>query len=812
MRTSSSDIGRRRSEKSGCPVRPLPASFAFMLLMLILAASPLSAREPSYQARLEPRPRVEVIVKGDPPIILRADDIEGDQVRKLGHFIGNVTITRGAETITADRAVWHEATNTAELSGNIRITAPDFIILASRAVVNMDLNMAKVYEASAFFPDNNYYLNGAVVERLGEKVFQVENGTATTCDGPNPAWTIKAAHLTVTEGGYASATGVTLNTRYFPVLATPYFLFPVKNERQSGLLTPYIGSSSRDGYTVSLPFFWATGENHDLTYTPVWRDKRGLSSTLEGRYHLTEGRGIWQFTYLNDQSPDIFAYKNSALSRETDRRYWLRAQNNWRLADWDINLDLDLVSDPLFLSTYRNGLDGFFRSRNLLTGEFGRTVNEYLDPNRTSTMYAQKTGYDWVFRGTAEYTQDLYSRDNRETLQTLPGLQYNLVSRPLPVGGDSRDLSVNKPRLSMDMRYDNFYRRVNENSPTDEKGSRVVLAPTLEWSTPVAGAATLDVRGELGLNMYGADGHIYTADSSLVDRTRRHDSLDNSVNGSFTASLSTTVGRVYEGGLGKAVATRHQITPTISYNYVEADDQDELPYWDFRDRQLSRRTVRYGFLNTFVSKIPVTGNAENQPDFNYRQFLKIGLWSSYEFADNRRWADDADARYHTTDYYDKGAGPVDLDVEAFFNPYFSLRSIAGVDGRTGEVVSHDLSLRVQDPRGDSLTLTYDYDSPSSVFTRRNINQREYEEIRADLSIVFSPEWLADVSTRYDMREKRTLETNARLLYQAQCYKVGLMYSESENDHSIGLIVDLLGLGAFNGDYNRLASPPGMFYY
>ena len=811
MNQTDLSIARRKGQRPGRLSRFGPG-LALALLMSILAAAPLSAQSAFQKGRLEP-PRVEITVAGDPPITLKANDIEADLNRKLSHFIGNVVITRGAETISADRAIWHEGTNTAELAGNIKIVGADFTILAARAVVNMDLNMAKVYDGQAYFPSQNYYLSGAVVERLGEKTFQMVDGTATTCDGPAPAWTINANRLTVTEGGYATASGVSLSTRYFPVMAVPYFVFPVKNERQSGLLTPYAASSSRDGFTAALPVYWATGENHDLTYTPVWREKRGLSSTLEGRYHLTEGKGLWQFTYLDDRKKDTFEYKNSPGEKEARERYWLRTQNSWHLAGWDLNLDVDLVSDPMFLTTFRNDLDGYFKSSHMFSAEFGRTLNEYLDPLRTSTLYAQKTGYDSVFRGTAEYTEDLYSRDNRESLQRLPAAQYNLVSRALPLGPNTADLSVNRPRLSMGLRYDNFYRRVDQGSPTDEKGHRVVLEPTLEWSAPLAGLATVELSGNLGLNMYDVSGHQYSAGRTVADQSRRRDSRENSVSGSFTASLSTTMGRIYGGGLGEAAATRHQVIPTVSYNYVEADDQDDLPYWDFRDRQLSRRTVRYGVLNTFVSKTPVIDQENSQSGFDYFQFLKIGLWSSYEFADNERWADNADARYYTTDYFDQGTGPVELEAEVFLNPFFSLRAISGMDGRTGKMVSHDLSFRVQDPRGDSFTLTYDYDAPSAAFNRRNnLTQTDYEEVRADLSLVFSPQWLADVSTRYDVRQGRTLETNARLLYQAQCYKAGLLFSDSENDKRVGVIIDLLGLGAFNGEYNHLASPPGMFYY
>ncbi len=757
--------------------------------------------------------QVVVTVDGTPPIVIRADEIESDRNLQLNHFRGRVSITRGEETVTADQAIWNDATNTAEVSGNIRIVTPDFTVLAERAVINLDLQMAKIYDGRAFFPARNYYLSGALIERLGEKTIHIEDGTATTCDGPSPAWTIHADRLTVTEGGYAKASGVSFNTRYAPIFATPYFMFPVKNERQSGFLFPTVANSSRDGFTIGLPIFWATGENHDLTYTPVWRNDRGFSNTLEGRYHLQAGRGIWQITYLDDRKPQYFDYKNETASGVPDReeakdRYWLRAQNSWRFGEWDVNLNLDLASDPLYLAEFRNDIDGFSSSYRLFAQEFGYTVNEYLDPLRSNTLYAQRTGYDSFFRGGVEYTQDLYSRDNHDTIQRLPSLQYNLVSRPLP---ESLGLNLtNLPRVSLGMRYDYFSRLSDDFSATDETGHRMYLNPSLAWSTPLADLATLQLDGDLGLTMYSADGYRPSDNTPAARASARHDGREDRLTGSMTASLSTTLGRVYDGGLKGAVATRHQMTPTVSFTYVGApDDQSKLPYWDPLDRRLPRKAVRYGLLNTFVSKTPTVDENGQPAGYDYFQFLKVGLWSSYEFEDNLEWADKPYARYYTTDYYDRGNGPVELEIETFLNPYFSARLVSAFDGRTGNATSHDLSFRAQDPRGDSLTLTYDYDSPSTALGTGGY--QDYEEVRADLALLFNSEWSADFSTRYDLRAGRSLETHARLIYRAQCYGLGLLYSDTENDRRVGLVVDLLGLGSINYDRSGLASPPQFFY-
>ena len=758
---------------------------------------------------LPQKPQVVVTVEQvDPPIILRADRIESDRNSKLNHFVGRLSISRGTEIITADRALWHDATNTAELAGNIKIVTPDFTIIAQRAVVNMDLRMAKIYDAQAFFPVRNYYFSGAVIERLGEKTLNIKNGTATTCDGPYPAWTIQADDLTVTEGGYATASGVSFNTRYAPIMAVPYFMFPVKNERQSGLLFPGVANSSRDGLTVGLPFFWASGENHDFTYTPVWRTERGLSNTLEGRYHFEHGQGIWQATYLNDHDPQRFYYRNDAKEQTARERYWVRAQNHWNFGEWDVNLNLDLASDPLYLAEFRSDFDGYYKSREAFSKSFGYTVNEYLDPLRSNTFFAQRTGYDTFFRGGVEYTDDLYSKDNHDTIQKLPSLQYNLVSRPLPKAlGRGLGLS-NLPRFSLEMRYDYFDRLSDTFSETDETGHRVRLNPSMFWSSPVGGFANFEMDADLDLTMYGLNG--YRPHDRTVSGAReaaRHDSREDRLTGSVTASLSTTLSKVY-GGFGDAVAVRHQMSPTVSFSYVGAPNQSDLPYWDYYDRRLSRRTVKYGLLNTFVKKTPVVDD-EGLESFDYFQFLKVGLWSSYEFKDNLEWAKKPEARYYSTDYFDRGAGPVELEVEAFFNPYLSARVVSGFDGRTGKVTSHDMSLKVSDKRGDSLTVTYDFDSPSTALGTRNFD--DYEEIRADLALVFNDDWSADFSTRYDVRTGKGLESHARVMYRNQCYALGLLYSDTENDRRVGLVVDLLGFGSLNAGNQSLASAPEFFY-
>ncbi|MDR2353283.1 MAG: hypothetical protein LBF22_09030, partial [Deltaproteobacteria bacterium] len=344
--------------------------------------------------------RVVTLLQGsDPPVQIEADRVNYHQ--EFLEFSGGVIISRGEELLSGDYALYHSASQTAEISGNIRLVTPDFSAVAERVALNMDLELAKIFAGRAYFPSGHYYVSGSVLERQGTETLYVSDGVFTTCDGPAPSWSLTADHLLVNKEGVAESTGVTLRNAYFPMLYFPYLLLPVKRERQSGFLLPQVASSSRDGFMVSIPFFWAIQEDYDLTLLPIYRSKRGLAMTLEGRYNFQVGEGIWIATYLEDRVYHSLTYQSPGGGTKRVRNlFWLRAENNWKIADFDLNLDLDFVSDPLFLYAFRNDPDGFYYSRNLFNNYFGRTVNEELDPQRLSSFFAQTSGPDSYFRVT----------------------------------------------------------------------------------------------------------------------------------------------------------------------------------------------------------------------------------------------------------------------------------------------------------------------------------------------------------------------------------------------------------------------------
>jgi hypothetical protein len=245
----------------------------------------------------------------------------------------------------------------------------------------------------------------------------------------------------------------------------------------------------------------------------------------------------------------------------------------------------------------------------------------------------------------------------------------------------------------------------------------------------------------------------------------------------------------------------------LAFKYADAqEDQGRLPYWDQFDRRLPRRTVRYGLSNSLVAKTPIQPNDPaadrgGEPvaaleDNDYFQFLKFGLWSSYELANNSHMINQPEYdRYYDATYFGRGSGPLEASLEAFLNPYVSAQLISAFNTRTGRAMSHDLSLRLADDRGDWLALTYDYDQPEAQL--KPVYSPGHQEARADLGLRLNSEWSTRLFTRFDLNDHQALESMAMLTYQAQCYGLSLVYAKTYQDHTVGVVFDLMGLGSID---------------
>jgi LPS-assembly protein len=97
----------------------------------------------------------------------------------------------------------------------------------------------------------------------------VQDGTYSTCEGPDPDWYLKASTLRLDSGRDVGTAGKTVI--YFkdvPILGTPALSFSLSGARRSGWLPPSIGFGSKGKAEVMVPYYFNIAPNRDLTLFP----------------------------------------------------------------------------------------------------------------------------------------------------------------------------------------------------------------------------------------------------------------------------------------------------------------------------------------------------------------------------------------------------------------------------------------------------------------------------------------------------------------------------------------------------------------
>lgn len=164
----------------------------------------------------------------------------------------------------------------------------------------------------------------------------------TTCPEGGEDWSMQASSIELETG---KLWGEAYHTRFYvgdvPVFYLPYFVFPVTDQRQSGLLLPEISSSSRNGISYAQPYYWNIAPNYDATFTPRYMSDRGLQIKGRFRYLSEDYQGQLDAEYLpNDR----------ALNNQKSRYFYRIAHNGWLSEQWNMQIDYNHISDNNYIN------------------------------------------------------------------------------------------------------------------------------------------------------------------------------------------------------------------------------------------------------------------------------------------------------------------------------------------------------------------------------------------------------------------------------------------------------------------------------
>jgi LPS-assembly protein len=415
----------------------------------------------------------------------------------------------------------------------------------SGSSASVDQTGGATFEGAQFeLKDRNARGAANRIQVTRDQQLKLEGVRYTTCPLGEEDWVLRADDIDIRQRvGLGFGRGVRLDFKGVPILYTPFISFPVGNQRKSGFLFPTLGTSSRNGTSLAIPWYWNIATNYDATFLPTWYSKRGGKLDSEFRYLTDLGRGTLSAEYLPDDT------------EFGDSRSYLRFVNRSDFTD-SLRLDIDAanVSDSDWFEDFGLGPEG--------------TSISYLDRSASLTYLTQH----WLAVLRAQNFQTI------DDLGIPPEQRPHTMLPQLAVRAAFPDQFANL-QFGLDMELGNFTHNYDDRLTT---GWRMDVAPEIRW--PLRGAGVyLEPAASWRYTSYRLD----DTGPSLLERSPSREAPIASVDG----------GLIFErpaGSRGQRIAT---LEPRFMYLYVPFRDQTDLPVFDTATADLNLvqlfRTNRY---------------------------------------------------------------------------------------------------------------------------------------------------------------------------------------------------------------------------
>lgn len=531
-------------------------SLGFLLLaIMVLAGGPVFAEDATDTST--------------EPVALEAEELEFDQQAGVYQAMGDVLLRQGSQTLAAESLQFNEKTGEAQASGKVRLFDSEAVVTGDALSLNINKDTGSLRNGQIFLPKPNFHVAGSEIEKLGKYQYHIQDATFTTCDGEIPSWKFSARQLDVTVGGYAWAKHVFFHLYDVPVLYLPMMGYPVKVERESGLLMPRYGQSDKRGTELSLVYYQVIDRHMDATFYLDYFSKLGVGKGLEYRYFLG-----------HDNEGEAKLYHVSGLDGHSDQ-----VAVNWQHLG-TLPGQVRLIADAQYVSSRR-----YF-------SEFGEVAGEYNRDRAETVVAASRHWGNNNLAGQFKYLRQLNpddepSVDDDLTLQRLPEVHFDMLRRRLG--------------------YSSFYYSFDSSGTylwqkQGAKVGRLSLRPAL--SAQFTPGDWLEVGAEVGYRERVYSGTEGDEQKGVPDATLR---------------LGTRLNRVYAVNGETVSKVQHILQPEVVYDYVPAVNQDDLPQFEADDLIGRRNTISYGLVNRLVARLE-----SPQGQVDYREFLYLRVAQEYD--------------------------------------------------------------------------------------------------------------------------------------------------------------------------------------
>ncbi|MBI5266153.1 MAG: LPS-assembly protein LptD [candidate division Zixibacteria bacterium] len=428
----------------------------------------------------------------------------------------------------------------------------DYLVYAIDTRKGRILKSKSKYE-TGFFYGNDLY-------RQQKDVYYLEGGRYTTCDANEPHFHFYSKHLKLVQNDRLIAKPVVLSIGRLPILALPYYVFPLKKGRHSGILPFTLGNIEQgQRYIRNVGYYWAASEYWDAQAALDYYEQNSTVN-LFGRMSYAR-----RYTYSGYISGNYTRVVNPPTIASGGQE---RKSTRWTLAG---------AHSHQFSPTFRMAADGNYQSDKSFYRDYSTDLNDRLNRVvRSKVNFSKRFGKSYSISGTVAHDEYL---DQRKRVDQIPTLTFS-STRLYPFGSGKVDAEGKLRRR--------FY---NNLLVTYQPGVVGYSDRTVDTLDQTHRKKYLRVNHGIGFAMPMTVAKYFTLSPGgsyneawyRIFRTDRSDSLGigpdqfyRAYAYSFGASLNTKIyGTVYPKVFG-VTGLRQVITPSVSYSYVPEINRHEV--------------------------------------------------------------------------------------------------------------------------------------------------------------------------------------------------------------------------------------------
>ncbi|MDH4032837.1 MAG: putative LPS assembly protein LptD, partial [candidate division Zixibacteria bacterium] len=492
---------------------------------------------------------------------------------------------------------------------------------------SLQTKKGRIVKSKSAYDKGFYY--GDKLFREQEDIFYIEEGIYTTCDLEDPHFHFRSSDLKLIEGDKLIARPVVFYLGQVPLLAIPYYVFPLERGRHSGFLPFTFGNFERGvRYVRDIGYYCAASEYWDWRGSVDYYDNRD-TWTINSRLRFAK-RYVIENTHITGSFTRENQY-NSLTTTEGRRDRWAikGAYNHNILPSLALKAFGEYQSDNTYFTDYSPNLDEqlnrSLKSQATLSKKFDNGVSATATVSHTENLDFATRRDQLPAASVSLPTIFVFGNGSRDADGQLQQKWYH--SFAFRYSPSLLNFSSRKTDTTV---YESYY--LDNDTVVTTETKRAFRSRKKYVSVTHKPSLTLP-RIKLGPYVNIVPGFGYSETWVRIIRTDQSDSagVEPGTYRTYTwnagVSASTKLYGTIHPNIGGLLGLRHVITPSITYGYrPEVDRHPEIRRYAAGVSSTKSSSLAVSLSQDFQAKVK-SGDAERSLNLLN---LKTGFGYNFE--------------------------------------------------------------------------------------------------------------------------------------------------------------------------------------